>query len=110
MLFFSAISDYCSTLYGTRPIPVVGNACCLTTYSGRESHTTLATGLAQMVGVDLNYQSTPALFASDPPEDTAEETVASPAGPLTQEAETDKGFSLKNWFYGLFASLLNRFR
>lgn len=61
VLAFQAMSDYASTVNGTAAIPVVANACCWTSWNDRESLTSQAEVLAMIGGLELDYQSKPAL-------------------------------------------------
>ena len=109
VLFFGAVSDYFSTLSGTGAVEVVGNAVCWTTYSGRESHNTLASGLAQIAGVSLDMRNTPALFAADSGKEAERASEPELETEVSyEEKEPDEVFNLKEWFYGLFAALLSK--
>lgn len=63
VLFFDAVPEYAHAVEGTRIIPVVGSACCLTDPSSPESPSLLADGLAYMAGIKLDWQRKPALFS-----------------------------------------------
>ena len=63
-LAFQAMSDYASALENTQAIPVVASACCWTAREDRESLTSQAEVLAQIAGLELEYQKKPALSGS----------------------------------------------
>ncbi len=63
-LAFQAMSDYASSVNGTEAIPVVATASCWTDREDRESLTSHAEVLAEIAGLDLQYQRKPGLDGS----------------------------------------------